>query len=159
MTEVVLLTAAHPLWQALIDYASHCPWRAGPYLAREMRAGSFTGFERVAALLAEGKIAGFCNFTAHDELPPEYGFTPFIGFVYVEPARRGHRYAGRMLDAMTRYAAQCGFKKIYLMSGERGLYEKYGFTPIGEYPTIYGTRDQLFEKPTDEGEKKDDSTF
>ena len=30
------------------------------------------------------------------------------------------------------------------MSGEVGLYEKYGFTKIGDFATIYGDTDQLF---------------
>ncbi|MBQ9196684.1 MAG: GNAT family N-acetyltransferase [Clostridia bacterium] len=144
--QVLLLTDDRPEWQALIDYASICPWRAGPYLAREMRAGRFTGWERVTALLVDGEIAGFCDFTAYDEILPECGFTPFIGFVYVEEKRRGRRYSQRMLEAVERYAADCGFEKTYLMSDERGLYEKYGYTPLGEYPTIFHTKEMLFEK-------------
>ncbi len=30
--------------------------------------------------------------------------------------------------------------------GEQGLYEKYGFVKIGDFKTIYGTEDQLFQK-------------
>ncbi|MBQ7455534.1 MAG: GNAT family N-acetyltransferase [Clostridia bacterium] len=148
--EVTLLTAAHPLWEALCAYAARCPWQAGPYLAREMAAGRFAAWERVAALRVDGEIAGFCTFTAQDELPEEYGFSPFIGFVYVEEGRRGRRYSQRMLEAVERYAASCGFAKVYLMSAEKGLYEKYGYRPLGEYSTIWGTRDQLFEKPTED---------
>lgn len=40
-----------------------------------------------------------------------------------------------------------GFTKIYLLSGEKGLYEKYDFDCLGDYPTVYGTMDQLFTKP------------
>jgi ribosomal protein S18 acetylase RimI-like enzyme len=32
------------------------------------------------------------------------------------------------------------------MSGEIGLYEKYGFTKMGKYKTIYDSIDQLFYK-------------
>ena len=32
------------------------------------------------------------------------------------------------------------------MSGEQGLYEKYGFEKIGDFETIWGTTDQLFQK-------------
>lgn len=32
------------------------------------------------------------------------------------------------------------------MSGEVGLYEKYGFEKLGDNATIYGTTDQLFVK-------------
>ena len=33
---------------------------------------------------------------------------------------------------------------IYIMSGEIGLYEKYGFVKLGDYKTVYGSVDQLF---------------
>ena len=33
------------------------------------------------------------------------------------------------------------------MSGEIGLYEKYGFVKLGDYETIYGSVDQLFVQP------------
>ena len=32
------------------------------------------------------------------------------------------------------------------MSGEVGLYEKYGFEKVGDYETIYDSVDQLFVK-------------
>ena len=57
-----------------------------------------------------------------------------------------------MIGEVIRYAGSLGFQKVYLMSGEHGLYEKYGFEKIGEYPTIWGTTDQLFGKSTGEKE-------
>lgn len=30
------------------------------------------------------------------------------------------------------------------MSGEIGLYEKYGFIKLGDYKTVYGSIEQLF---------------
>ena len=49
-----------------------------------------------------------------------------------------------MILTVLGYAASAGFEKVYLMSGEVGLYEKYGFEKMGEYDTIYGEKDQLF---------------
>ena len=43
-----------------------------------------------------------------------------------------------------------GWEKIYLMSGEIGLYEKYGFVKLGDYRTVYGSTDQLFVRDTRE---------
>ena len=57
-----------------------------------------------------------------------------------------------MIHEVVRYAGTLGFPKVYLMSGEHGLYEKYGFEKIGEYPTVWGTTDQLFGKSTGEAE-------
>ena len=49
-------------------------------------------------------------------------------------------------DEAINVAKEQGFSAIYLMSGEVGLYEKYGFTKVGDYKTIYGSVDQLFSK-------------
>lgn len=144
MIETPALTRSHPLWMELIEYARACPWRAGPYLAEEMRADRFADWERVFCLLVDGRIAGFCDLTAKDEIEPSYPFTPFVGFVYVEESFRGNRYSQTMIEAAAAYARGLGFRRIYLMSGETGLYEKYGFRPLGLYPTIFGTNEPLF---------------
>lgn len=38
---------------------------------------------------------------------------------------------------------EIGYEKVYIMSGEIGLYEKYRFVKLGDYETIYGSIDQL----------------
>ena len=148
MTEIIGLRAGDDRWEAVAAFAEESAWRAGPYLARQMRAGHFRDWERVFAAFSDGRPAGYCVFAEKDELPDEYGLSPFIGFVYVDPSHRGRRLSQRMLDCVTRYARDCGFETVYLMSGEKGLYEKYGFVKMGEYPTVWGTVDQLFSRPT-----------
>lgn len=41
-----------------------------------------------------------------------------------------------------------GYEKIYILSGETGLYEKYGFVKLGDYETTNHTVDQLFVRST-----------
>ncbi len=147
MIEVWTMTAEHPRWEEVASFAENCSWRAGAELARLMREGAFPGWERVFAAAVDGRIAGFCTFTASDELPPERGLSPFIGFVFVGEGYRGQRLSGRMIEAVVEYARGCGFAQVYVMSGEEGLYEKYGFTPLGWEKTIYGTTDRLFARP------------
>ena len=59
-------------------------------------------------------------------------------------------YSNRRLDndlnVASDYARSIGYERIYIMSGEQGLYEKYGFEKIGDFKTVYGTEDQLFQK-------------
>lgn len=147
MTEVALIAKDGPSWRDAMAYARQCPWRAGPYLAKEMEKGGWLAWERVIVAREAGCIVGFCSFRAQDELPEIWGFSPFIGFVYVEEGQRGRRISQRMIDAVMRHAAACGFERVYLMSSERGLYEKYGFEKIGDYETVWGTVDQLFARP------------
>jgi GNAT superfamily N-acetyltransferase len=76
----------------------------------------------------------------------DYDFTPFIGFLFVDEKYRGHRLSSKLIDTACSLAKEQDFSKIYIMSGEVGLYEKYGFEKLGDYATIYGTTDQLFSK-------------
>ena len=140
------MTSAHPLWQKTISFAETCSWRAGAALAQKMRENDFAQNERVFIAIENDEIAGFCTFSNKDELPPQYDFTPFIGFLFVDEKYRGHRLSSKLIDAACNLAKTQGFSKIYIMSGEVGLYEKYGFEKLGDYATIYGTTDQLFSK-------------
>ena len=81
-----------------------------------------------------------------DEMPREYGCGPLIVFLFVAEKYRGNRLSEQMVNAACNVAKEQGFSAIYLMSGEVGLYEKYSFTKVGDYKTIYGSVDQLFSK-------------
>ncbi|MDO5137636.1 MAG: GNAT family N-acetyltransferase [Oscillospiraceae bacterium] len=146
---VFLMDNKHPLWNDTIQYAFKSSWRAGPYLANMMRNNSFQDWERVIVAVEDGDIIGYCNFTEKDEMPDDQPYSPFIGFVYVDEEHRGHRVSEKMIEKARRYAKELGYKDIYLMSSEHGLYEKYGFEKIGEFGTVFDTTDQLFRKSTD----------
>lgn len=144
MTEIDPMTRGHKYWDETVSLAEQCSWKAGPYLAEKMKRNEFAEWERVFAACADGKVAGFCTLTAKDEQPPEHEFTPFIGYVFVDEQYRDQRLSERMLQSATSYAHDLGYEKVYIMSGEIGLYEKYGFEKLGNYETIYGSVDQLF---------------
>ena len=147
--EIQLIKQGHPFWEKTIRYAMNCTWKAGSILAEKMINNDFQNWERVIVTIEEGKIVAYCTFLERDELPEQYGYTPFIGFVFVDEKYRGKRISERMIDQATEYAKGLGYCKLFIMSGEKGLYEKYGFEKIGDYKTIYGTTDQLFVKKLD----------
>lgn len=143
------MDSSHELWDEVISFAEKSKWSAGPYLADMMRKNSFLEWERVFAAFDDGQPVGYCNFTKHDEMPEENGFSPFIGFIYVDKAYRGNRISQKLIKRVLQYAGMLGYGSVYLMSGEHGLYEKYGFEKIGEYKTIFGDVDQLFRVSID----------
>ena len=146
MEKIEVLTFGHELWNKVINYAETCSWEAGRVLAGKMRENDFEANERVIAALHGGDITAFCTFSNKDELPQEYEFTPFVGFVFVDEKYRGRRLSERLIGAACDIAREQGFRAVYLMSGEIGLYEKYGFRKIGDYGTIYGSTEQLFAR-------------
>ena len=144
--EISVMTYGHPLWDETISFAENCSWKAGPHLAKMMRNKEFLETERVFAASEGDEIIGYCTFAKKDELPDDSEYTPFIGFVFVDEECRGKRVSERMINAASDYARSIGYEKIYIMSGEHGLYEKYGFVKISDFKTVYGTEDQLFQK-------------
>ena len=143
--DIQLIRQGHPLWEQTLSFARNCSWRAGPVLARRMAANGFRDWERVIVAVEHGEIVGFCTLTEKDELPEPCPYSPFIGFVFVDERCRGRRISEKMIDKALRYAKSIGYDTVYLMSGERGLYEKYGFTGIGDFRTIHGATDRLFQ--------------
>lgn len=146
MEKIEVLTFGNELWDKVINYAETCSWGAGRVLAGKMRENDFEANERVIAALHGGDITAFCTFSNKDELPQEYEFTPFVGFVFVDEKYRGRRLSEKLIEAACVAAKEQGFTAIYIMSGEIGLYEKYGFRKIGDYGTIYGSTEQLFAR-------------
>ena len=144
MIEIHLMTKEHKYWKETISLAERCSWKAGAFLAKKMQENAWKEWERVCAVCVNGKVAGFATFTEKDELPGQYDFTPFIGFVFVDGLYRGRRLSEIMIQSIISYAKELGYEKVYIMSGEIGLYEKYGFVKLGDYETIYGYMEQLF---------------
>lgn len=153
MIEIHLMTKEHKYWKETISLAESCSWKAGTFLAKKMQENEFKEWERVCAVCVNGNVAGFSTFTKKDELSGQYGFTPFIGFVFVDGQYRGKRLSEIMIQSIISYAKELGYKKVYIMSGEIGLYEKYGFIKLGDYETIYGSIDQLFVHNIEETEQ------
>jgi predicted GNAT family N-acyltransferase len=132
-------------WQKTIDYAKNCSWGAGPVLAKQMERNEFSDWERVFIAIENGNIAGYCTFAKKDCIPnPDY--TPYIGFVFVGEPYRGNRISEKMICSVIEYAKQINFNKIYIVSGEINLYEKYGFIKIDQKMADYGKEAQIFMK-------------
>ena len=148
MIEIHAMSKGHKFWEETLQKAANCSWRAGPYLAEKMAENDFKEWERVFCAVENDEVVGFCTLVEKDELPEKFDFTPFIGFVFVDEAHRGKRLSQLLINNAVAYARELRYPKIYIMSGERGLYEKYGFVKLRDYETIYSTIDQLFVKLT-----------
>lgn len=146
MEKIEVMSYGHKHWEKTAEFARNCSWKSGACLAQKMKDNDFESNERVIIALDCESIAGFCTFANKDELPPEYDFAPFIGFVFVDEKYRGKRLSERLINAACGEAQKQGFDTVYIMSSEVGLYEKYGFAKIGDHPTIYGSVEQVFAK-------------
>ena len=124
-------------------------WGAGKYLYELLRDGSLKalcGESTRVLMLTEGeKLMAFCTLAEKDDIQPTE-LSPWIGFVYTFPKYRGKRLAGYLLSYAEEAARSVGREFVYISTDHVGLYEKYSFTKVGDYKTIYGSADQLFSK-------------
>lgn len=121
-------------------------WRAGKHLSEKMKSNQFTDWESVIiGKTVETDLACFCTVSKEDGLLDNKA-TPFIAYVFVSENYRGHRLSEKLLEYAENYLKNQNFKSVYIVSGEIGLYEKYGYKKIENCETIYGDVETLFNK-------------
>ena len=120
-------------------------WRAGKFLQRLLAEGTFfdtMGERSKVLLLTDGdELVSYCTYAEKDDIRPT-DLTPWAGFVYTFPARRGHRYAGLLFGEITRLAEAEGAAAVYLSTSHTGLYEKYGFEYLTQMTDMDGDPSQ-----------------
>lgn len=131
------------LWDQVIQYAENCSWKAGPFLAKHMLENRFSDWERVFVAIEGAKIAGYCTIAKTDSIP-KVSYTPYISFMFVGEEYRGKRLSEQLIKYVLSYAAGMGFRQVFLVSEEKGLYEKYGFIKIDEKKDFRGNDEQIF---------------
>ena len=141
--EIRTLQFKDDLWDSVIQYAKNCLWKAGPYLSTLMLENGFTEWERVFVASEGVNIAGYCTIVKKDCIP-DVSYTPYISHVFVGEEFRGQRLSEQMIKFVLTYAKHIGFKEVFLVSGEKGLYEKYGFTKIDDKKDFWGNEEQIF---------------
>jgi len=131
------------LWESVIQYAENCSWKAGPFLAKQMKENRFSDWERVFVATEDTNICGYCTIAKTDGIP-NASYTPYISFMFVGEEYRGQRLSEQLIKFALAYAKDIGFKEVFLVSGEEGLYEKYGFTKIDDKKDSWGNDEQIF---------------
>lgn len=141
--DIISINKNDALWNKTIDFAENCSWKAGPFFAKDMKNNTFKDWQRVYIAHENDQIIGYCTFAIKDCIPNE-DYSPFIGYIFVDEKYRGNRLSQKMIENALNYAKGIGFKKVYIVSGEKGLYEKYGFRKIDVMKDIYGNWEQVF---------------
>lgn len=133
-------------WVSVANNIEKVSWRAGKHLAEKMRSNQFSDWESVIiGKTVETDLACFCTVSKEDGLLKNKA-TPFIAYVFVSEKCRGHRVSEKLLEYAEEYLKNQNFKSVYIVSGEVGLYEKYGYKKLENCETVYGDIETLFNK-------------
>ena len=113
-----------------LAHLQNVDWSAAKFLVSLLEENRFHemlgGWGDILMLMDGEKMVSFATFTGQDSVRDE-SMTPWIGFVWTEPAYRGHRHAGKILAHAEQLAALKGYAKIHIATDYVGLYEKYGY--------------------------------
>ena len=139
------VTYTDPLWDEVKRYAAACSWRAGKSLAQEMQNHAFSDWERVFVLHENGNIYGYCTVAKKDCIP-DLTYTPYIGYLFVDEKKRGHRMGQKLILAAMDYLRNVGFHEVYLVSDHENLYEKYGFSVICRAAAPWGAVEKIYHQ-------------
>ena len=142
------ITASDEMWENVKMYAENCSWRAGKSLVNNMNNNAFTDWQRVIIAVDKEKICGFCTVSKTDCIP-DVGYTPYIGYIFVEEAYRGNRISEKLIQYAMSYLKSVGFDKVYLVSDHVNLYEKYGFRVIDRKIAPWGTEEKIYMREID----------
>lgn len=141
-----LLDESNKEWNNVANQISQVSWRAGKSLSEKMYSNYFTDWERViVGRSSEGKLTSFCVVSKKDGLT-DNRISPFIAYVFVSEEYRGYRLSEELLNIEENYLKEQQFKVAFIVSGEIGLYEKYGYKMLKNCTTIHGDIENLFEK-------------
>ena len=106
-----------------------CDWTAGLHLhalLAENRFHETYGEKSRILMLTDGtKLVSFCTYAEQDDIH-DCDLTPWLGFVWTHPDYRGRRLMGRLIARVKTLARDDGYEKLFISTGETGLYEKYG---------------------------------
>jgi GNAT superfamily N-acetyltransferase len=130
----------------LIEWLNNWDWSVGKLVANRIRNTRFSDSDAIIAAKIDGQYAGLCILEEHDDYAVNRELSPFISAVYVDPKYRGRRISEKLLLCACERAKVLGFRAVYLVSGEQGLYEKYGFEPFAKTLTLSGREEAIYRK-------------
>lgn len=132
-----------------LEHLKNIDWSAAKFLVSLLEEGRFHemlgGWGDILMLMDEDKLVSFATFAGQDSVRDE-NLTPWIGFVWTEPAYRGHRHAGKLLAYAEELAARKGYTKIYIATDHVGLYEKYGYAFQEDRVDFWGESQRVLYK-------------
>ena len=97
-------------------------------------------------LLLDGEKVIGCAGLTHNDLFSRMDLYPWLCCLYIDPAYRGHRYGGLLLDKALADTKAAGYGKLYLYTDHIGYYEKFGYTYIGDGYQYSGQKSRIYEK-------------
>ena len=135
--------------EQLLVQLSDCDWGAARFLVGLLQKGTFFdtlgGWGTLYLLVEQDTLIGFATLTDQDCIRDE-DLTPWIGFVFVKPEYRGHRFSERLLRHCEQQASRLGRDRVYIATDHVGLYEAFGYCYMENRVDYWGEDTRILYK-------------
>ena len=135
--------------EQLLVQLSDCDWGAARFLVELLQKGTFFdmlgGWGALYLLVEQDTLIGFATLTGQDCIRDE-DLTPWIGFVFVKPEYRGHRFSERLLRHCEQQATEMGHDRVYIATDHVGLYETFGYCYMENRVDYWGEDTRILYK-------------
>ena len=144
--EVLKVEAGTELAEKLLRFVENSSWEeVREHTAALIRENRFEDWESMFAAVEGERIVGHASFMKTDYYPID-DIYPWISTVFVTEDCRGRGICGLMIERINRYAKELGFRRTYIPSEIKGLYERYGYRPVKDIVNYAGGTSRLFVK-------------
>jgi N-acetylglutamate synthase-like GNAT family acetyltransferase len=123
-------------------------WGVGEIVAKRLSDNAFNDWESIVVATINSQYAGLCIIEKKDDWGTDLdiALTPFITAVYVDPKFRGRRISEKLLITACDFLRALRFDTVYLISSQKGFYEKFGFKKFTQTVTTLGTTEPVYKK-------------
>lgn len=125
-------------------------WEAGKSLCRRIQTNTLipkTKEDPKLYLMTtdQNELMAYAILAQKDDIQ-DTSLTPWIGYVYTYPAYRGQKLAQKLLTYCEDQAKAQGNKAIYIATGHKGLYERYGYEFLDSMLDMHGHLSRVYQK-------------
>jgi len=96
-------------------------------------------------LLVDGDLIIGCSGLVTNDFISRMDLYPWFCALYIEEEYRGNAYSSLLLQKAKTDAKIAGFEYLYLSTSHIGLYERYGFTYIGDGFHPWGEKSRIYQ--------------
>jgi len=138
----------------LIQFAKNCSWQStGSYLAELVIDGNLEEKETVFAAVENDEVVGFaailqeCVADVKESDIDIEKMNAWLDFLFVDEAYRGQKISTKLIEKIFEYCKWNCFNKLYLLTeSHEAMYQKYGFSNVGNVVLNCGVNCTAMEK-------------
>ncbi|MBO7042273.1 MAG: GNAT family N-acetyltransferase [Alphaproteobacteria bacterium] len=101
---------------------------------------------QIVVAIQDGEIVGEYSLVRHELLKDNFGFTPWIGTLFVAEKYRGQGYSKKLLLNTFEKIQKMGFDEVFLATDLENFYEKFGFEFVKTGVFDWGKETKIYRK-------------